>query len=929
MNGSQKIQNVIRTHHSNSLMKEQEHQQPSTIPWHTLPLKSIEDTLKTAFATGLTFDKARERLATYGVNQLPEEKYDTLAVLFFRQFANPLIAILLLSSVVLLFIQEFSDAIIIMVVLLFNAVIGTIQEGRAQKTLAALKRFAVTNAIVLREGKERVVPDTDVVPGDILLIQEGSKIPADARLIEAYGLRIDEAALTGESGPIDKRVKICKDVLLPIADRCNMLFKGTTVLSGNGIAVAVETGLNTEFGKISVAISKIESEIPLKRDIAKLSHLILVAVGIISSVLFITGIIFGAGILQMFITAVSLAVAVIPEGLPVVLTLVLANGVWRMARRNALVKRLQAVEALGQTDVIAVDKTGTITKNEMVVRLVYADSASFTVSGDGYAPEGAIMKDDTAIRIEEYPCLALLNRFGALSANAHTAYLESEKRWTVTGDPTEAAMVVFSQKCRESKDALDQVYPRIAEIPFTTSAKYHAALTKEKNKSAVAVAGAPEVLVAACKKIREDGKDVPLTKARKDAFENAYRDASRDGLRIIAVAYREFSTKKNQLVPEDIASLTLLGFYGIEDTIRAEVKSAVEDVRRAGIRVVMITGDHKLTAQAIGQKAGIFQDGDDVITGKELETLSNEELASRLGHVTVFARVSAEHKMKIIEAYKQRGEIIAMTGDGVNDAAALVAADLGIGMGKIGTDVAKEASDIVLLDDNFSSIVAALEEGRAIYRSIKRVVLYLISTSIGEVFTIIVAVMFGFPLPLVAAQIIWLNLVTDGFLDIALAMEPKPKDVLSRAFDRDGKGIYDRLMKQRTIVMALPMTIGSLALFTTSFQDDLAKAQTLTLITLAMFQWFNAINCRTEDTSIFRINPFSNSWLVAALILVATLQLIAVYSPLLQMLLHTVPLSLQEWGVTIAVASTVIVAEELRKLFSPQKGQLTLGLGNK
>lgn len=905
-------------------MKEQAQQNPSMVPWHTLPLKSIEDTLKTVFSSGLSFDEAKTRLATYGANHLPEEKYDSLAMIFFRQFANPLIAILLLSSIVLFFIREFSDAIIIMVVLFFNAVIGTIQEGRAQKTLAALKRFAVTNAIVLREGKERVVPDTDVVPGDILLIQEGSKIPADARIIEAYGLRIDEAALTGESGPIDKQVKTYKDVLLPIADRNNMLFKGTVVLSGNGIAVAVETGLNTEFGKISVAISKIESEIPLKRDIAKLSRLILVAVALITSVLFITGIIFGGGVLAMFVTAVSLAVSVIPEGLPVVLTLVLANGVWRMARRNALVKSLQAVEALGQADVIAVDKTGTITKNEMVVRLTYVDSTFFTVTGDGYAPDGTIIKDDLPIDINEYPSLALFNRTGALSANAHTAYLESEKRWTITGDPTEAAMIVFSQKCGESKDALDQKYVRSSEIPFTTSAKYHATLAAGKNKSIISVAGAPEVIVAASKKIRVGGKDVVLTAARREAFKKTYHSASSDGLRIIAVAYREFASKKERIAPDDVSSLTLLGFYGIEDTIRAEVKSAVESVRRAGIRVVMITGDHRLTGQAIAQKAGIYQEGDDVMTGKELETLSNEELSSRLARVTVFARVSAEHKMKIIEAYKKRGEIIAMTGDGVNDAAALVAADLGIGMGKIGTDVAKEASDIVLLDDNFSSIVAALEEGRAIYRSIKRVVLYLVSTSIGEVLTILIAVMFGFPLPLVAAQIIWLNLVTDGFLDIALAMEPKPKDVLSRTFDRDGKGIYDRLMKQRTIVMALPMAIGSLAIFTASFQDDLAKAQTLTLITLALFQWFNAINCRTEDVSVFRTNPFSNLWLVAALVVVAALQLIAVYSPLLQTLLHTVPLSLHEWGITLLIASTIIIAEELRKLFSPPKGQLTL-----
>ncbi|MBI4250106.1 HAD-IC family P-type ATPase [Candidatus Uhrbacteria bacterium] len=905
-------------------MKEQEQQQTTAVPWHTMPLQAIEDTLHTEFASGLSFDESRKRLATYGANQLAEEKYDSIVTIFFRQFANPLIAILLISSVVLLVIQELSDAVIIMVVLTFNAIVGTIQEGRAQKTLAALKRFAVTNAIVLREGKERIIPDIDVVPGDILLIQEGSKIPADARVVEAYGLRIDEAALTGESGPIDKQTKTFKNVLLPIADRTNMLFKGTAVLSGNGIAVAVETGMRTEFGKISVAISKIESDMPLKRDIASLSKMILAAVGIISVTLFVAGILFGMGVLQMFIVIVSLAVSVIPEGLPIVLTLVLANGVWRMARRKALVKRLHAVEALGQTNVIAVDKTGTITKNEMVVRLVYTDSTSFAVTGDGYTPEGSILQSDATIQSDHYPSLVLFNRIGALSANAHIAYLESEKRWTMSGDPTEAAMVVFSSKCGDTKEALDEAYPRIGEIPFNASAKYHATLIAEKNGSTLAIAGAAEIIIAACKKIREGGKDVAFTKARREAFEKAYHDASRKGLRVIAVAFREFPAKKQHISLEDVSTLTLLGFYGIEDTIRSEVKQAVERVRHAGIRVVMITGDHKLTGEAIGRKAGIFQEGDEIITEEELKELTDEQLAGRLARVTVFARVSAEHKMKIVQAYKRRGEIIAMTGDGVNDAAALMAADLGIGMGKIGTDVAKEASDIILLDDNFSSIVSAIEEGRSIVRTIKRVILYLVSTSVGEVLTVSAAVLFGFPLPLLAAQIIWLNLVTDGFLDIALAMEPKPTDVLSRAFDRDGKGIYDRLMKQRTLVMALPMAIGSLGLFTAFFQDDLAKAQTLTLITLAFFQWFNALNCRSEDTSIARINPFSNPWLVAALSLVAVLQLLAVYSPLMQTLLHTVPLSLQEWGIAIAVASTIILAEELRKLLFPKKGQLTL-----
>ncbi|MBI2483755.1 HAD-IC family P-type ATPase [Candidatus Uhrbacteria bacterium] len=908
-------------------MKEQERQQQSAIPWHTLPLKSVEDTLQTPFATGLTFDEVKKRLATYGANQLPEETYDSLTIIFFRQFANPLIAILLLSSVVMIFIRHFSDAIIITVVLVFNAVIGAIQEGRAQKTLSALKRFAVTNAVVLREGQDRIVPDTDVVPGDILLVQEGAKIPADARIIEAYGLRVDEAALTGESGPIDKQVKTFKDPLMPVADRTNMILKGTAVLSGNGIAVAVETGLRTEFGKISTAISKIESEIPLKRDIEKLSRFILIAISTISVALFGSGVYFGADIFEMFVIVVALAVSVVPEGLPVVLTIVLANGVWRMARRNALIKRLQAVEALGQADIIAVDKTGTITKNEMVARLAYVESTAFTITGDGYAPKGAILRDEMPIDPKEHGSLQLFHRIGSLSANAHTAYSEAEKRWTISGDPTEAAMAVCSAKCGETKESIDQTYPRIAEIPFTTSTKYHAALARGgKNTMLLAIAGAPEAIMAVSKKIREGGKDVALSKARQEAFEKAYRAASHKGLRVIAVAYREFPKKKDQLAVEDIASLTLLGFYGIEDTIRAEVKSAVESVRRAGTRGVMITGDHRLTGQAIAQKAGIFQEGDDVITGKELETLSTEELKQRLARVTVFARVTAEHKMKIIESYKARGEIIAMTGDGVNDAAALMAADLGISMGKVGTDVAKEASDIILLDDNFASIVAALEEGRAIYRSIKRALLYLFSTNISEMLIIIIAVLGGFPLPLTAAQIIWLNLVTDSFPVIALAMEPKSNEMRPRTPAQKKQGIFDTHMKKRTILMGLTMTATTFMIFAGYFQTDLAKAQTMTFVTLACAQLFNSLNCRSRTNSLFRMNLLSNRWLIGAIAFAAALQFIAVYSPLLRSLLHTVPLSAQEWGVAIGAGSVVILADEIRKFFggNKQNHQLTL-----
>jgi len=881
-------------------------------PWYSLSLEKTFERLESS-DRGLSLEVASERVKQYGANSLPEEKPHSKLRLFLSQFQSPLIYILLVASAVVFAMGETVDGSIILAVLLFNAIVGVIQEGKAQNTLLALKKFVETNATVLRDGKEFIIPDREVVPGDILILQEGERIPADARVIVSQSLKIDEASLTGESEPIYKNTDVLLRDDLPTAEQKNMVWKGTHVVSGNGRAIVVATGLGTVIGGIAKQISTIDTEIPLKANIRYLSRAIIATVAVISTILFTVGILSGHSAKEMFTTVVSLSVSIIPEGLPIVMTLVLATGVWRMSKQNALVKKLQAVEALGQARVIAVDKTGTITKNELVIRKAWAGGNLFEIGGIGYEPKGEIIFNKNAVDSANHEELLYLGKTSSLVASARLSYAEEAKEWRIAGDPTEAAMLVFAEKTGFHKDDLLRESPLISEIPFDYRLKYHATVHQVEDKPLLTVAGAPETMLALCTEIRRDGKNHPLSKGEKEELEATFVRMSEEGLRVIAVAVRYDVPK--QLKTEFIHTLSFVGFFGMQDTLRPEVKGAMQRAKEAGIRVVMITGDHKITARAIAKEAGIYQEGDTVLTGDEIEKMYDAELADKLAGTTVFARVTPEHKMQIINAYKKRGEIVAMTGDGVNDAPSLVAADLGVSMGKIGTEVAKEASDIVLLDDNFGSIVSAIEEGRSIYKTIKKVILYLFSTSTGEVLVISVALFLGYPLPLLAAQIIWLNFVTDGFLDVALAMEPKEDGLLSGKFEHPKKYLVDSLMVQRMAVMALPMMIGTLFLFSRHFEADIAKAWTISLTVLAVFQWFNAWNCRSENRSIFSMNWFSNKYLVGATLIVIVLQVVAIYAPFMQKFLRTVPLELSEWLLIIPIAASIVVAEELRKLF--------------
>jgi Ca2+-transporting ATPase len=879
--------------------------------WHTL---SIEKALEISSVSehGLSHQEAEERLKKYGLNVLPEEKPRSVFNLFFSQFQSALIYVLLGACLVVYIAGETTDAVIILFVLIFNAVVGAIQEGKAQNTLNALKKVIETSARVIRENKDITIPDRDVVPGDILVLEEGARIPADARVIVAHNLKVDEASLTGESSAVHKITDQITKEETSSADQHNMVFQGTNIVAGMGKAVVVATGTHTVIGAIAKKISSINTEIPLKANIRFLSEIIILVVACLSLVLFGIGIVLGHPAREMFLIVVSLAVSVIPEGLPIVMTLVLATGVWRMSKQNALVKKLQAVEALGQARVIAVDKTGTITKNELVIHAIWTDNKQFDISGVGYESEGDVVLQKATVDAANHPELLLMGKIAALTSNARLSYNEERKMWQVAGDPTEAALSVFAQKVGFEKEDLLTETPLIGEIPFDYTLKYHATLHTSDGGHLLTVMGTPEVVLEMCNEIRHDGKNHAMSPEDRDHLEKIITELSSQGFRVLAAGIR---TGNNlALKPDAIKDLSFVGFVAMKDALRSEATAAIERARQAGIKVVMITGDHKATARSLAKEAGIYREGDEILTGTDIDTFSESELVSHLTHVSVFARVTPDHKLRIINAYKKRGEIIAMTGDGVNDAPSLVAADLGISMGIIGTEVAKEASDIVLLDDNFSSIVTAIEEGRSIYKTIKKVILYLFSTSIGEALTIMGALLLGYPLPLVAAQIIWLNFVTDGFLDVALAMEPKEKGLLSETFEHPKKYIVDKLMAERMVVMAIPMMLGTLYLFQQYFSTDLTKAWTISLSVLAVFQWFNAWNCRSESKSIFQINPFSNMYLVGATVLIIGLHMLAVYHPFMQGFLKTVPLTLAEWLIIVPMAASIVVVEEVRKL---------------
>lgn len=865
-------------------------------------------------------EEAKRRLIEFGLNELVEKKKISPTRIFASQFKNFLILILLAAVVVSAIISEFVDAIVIFAIVIACAILGFVQEYRAEKTMETLKRMAAAKARVIREGEEIEIPARELVPGDILVLKAGDRVSADSRLIEAINLKVDEAPLTGESVSVEKQTESIKEEV-PVADRKNMVFMGTDATYGRGKAVVVATGMNTEFGKIAEMVQAAEEPpTPLESRLEKMGKFLVWVLIIVCAIVTVVGIARGQPIMKMFILGVALAVAAVPEALPAVVTVALAIGMQRMAKHNAIVRKLPAVETLGCTTVICSDKTGTLTRNEMTVRRLFVNDETIAVTGEGYEPKGEFWIESSAEKHaisdpQKDDNIALLLRISALCNDAHLKSIDG--KWTIEGDPTEGALTVVAAKAGMQQEKLNEQYSRIGEVPFTSERKLMSTIhTTPEGRKVAYVKGAPEVILEKCAFVFKNGEKRKLSQTEKEAISEINQKMASEALRMLGMAYKELPDTKGSFPQEDVESnLVFVGLMGMIDAPREEAIEAVKKCKRAGIKVIMITGDNKNTAMAVGKELGL--DGGRALTGAEIYKISDEELEKIVEDISIYARVSPEHKMRIVKALKRRGHIVAMTGDGVNDAPALKNADIGVAMGITGTDVAKEASDIVLVDDNFATIVAAVEEGRGIYDNIKKYLAYLLSCNIAEILVIFTAVgIIGLPLPLVAVQLLWVNLVTDGLPALALGVDPADPDIMDRPPRDPNEGVFTRSVKALIVGVSAIILLGTLPLFYWAYGGEplnLIKAQTMAFTALIMFEMFNAFNCKSEKHSLFKVGPFSNRFLVGAVITSIFMQLIVVHVHFFNGPLHTTPLGLLDWVIILAISSTVLVAVEIGK----------------
>jgi P-type Ca2+ transporter type 2C len=916
------------------------------------PYRQAVDAVLIAFDTdaqsGLRQAQAQERLGRYGKNELAAQKPVPGWRKLLGQFTDVLVVLLLVAALISagLWLYERDsalpyEAIAIFSIVLLNALMGYVQQARAEQAMAALRRMSAAQAKVIRDGARRSIPATGLVPGDIILIEEGDTIPADARLIQSTALQTAEAALTGESLPVSKDTAAIAEAQ-ELGDRHNMVFSGTAATYGHGRAVVTATGMQTQMGRIADMLKEAPVETtPLQRELDRVGKrlgmaVIVIAVAMIATIIFIEDVHGFPAIFGVLILGVALAVAAVPEGLPAVVTAVLALGVQRMAKRNAIVRHLAAVETLGSTNVIASDKTGTLTRNEMTVRQVVTASGRVSLGGTGYAPEGDVRQDgkgpiEGALRSELMRTLAAADR-------ANNAVLqERDGRWTVQGDPTEGALIVAARKAGLEGDALDARFARIAEVPFSSERKLMSTVHSDAEKEEHLLAftkGAPDILLARCSRELVGEEPMVLTAERRAEILSSEEDLAGEGLRTLGVAFRPLpkaafgSAAFDESVEQD---LVFLGLIGMIDPPRAEAKDAVARAKNAGIRPIMITGDHPKTAAVIAIELGISADGR-AVTGAELAKMPDDALDRAALETSVYARVNPEHKLRIVKALQRGGMTVAMTGDGVNDAPALKTADIGVAMGITGTDVSKEAADMVLADDNFASIVAAVEEGRAIFANIRKFLRYLLSSNIGEVMTMFFGVLLaeaigltaqgggGVVLPLMATQILWINLVTDGAPALALGVDPADAGTMDRPPRPRGEGVITRRMWIGIFLSGATIAAGTLAILDASLPGGLiestgtiAYAQTMAFNTLTIFQLFNVFNARSDERSAFS-GLFENHWLWAAIGLSVLLQVAVIYLPFLQQAFSTVSLSAGDWLRCVAVASSVLWLRELSKI---------------
>lgn len=870
-------------------------------PFHHAEPEIVLGWFETDAGRGLSSEAAARLLAEHGPNELPEAAHKPMWKVFAAQFASPLIYILFVAAVISFAMGHASDAAVILVVVLINSVIGAVQEGRAEHSMTALRKMSSLKVRVVRDGKESIIEARGLVPGDILLLAAGDAVGADARLLEAAALEATEAPLTGESLPILKNTEVV-GADAGLGDRKNMIYSGTHLTAGRGRAVVVATGLQTEVGKIArMTATAEEPQTPLEQRLKQFGQWLVWASIVLFVLVLAFGLLRGIEFGKIFMVAISQMVSMVPEGLPVAMTIALAVGMQRMARRGAIVRRLAAVETLGSTSVICSDKTGTLTKNEMTVTtLVLPDDRRIEATGAGYSPEGKLLHDGKEIEDESLrrllEALVLCNDAQLVPPDAE------DTRWRALGDPTEAALLTVALKGFVVPEKLRKQHPRHAELPFDSATKMMAT----QHGTRVVVKGAPECLLPFC-----DAQPIELA-----------NEMAAQALRVLAVAELENGSIDEKAGFEPFrGKLRFLGLVGQMDPPRDEVKAAVAECLDAGIRPVMVTGDHKATGLAIATALGIARPGDIAVDGTELERMPEQDLRADLDRISVFARVHPAQKLRIVEAFQSQKQVVAMTGDGVNDAPALARADVGVAMGITGTEVAKGAAKIIITDDNFATIVKAVEEGRLVYQNLKKVILYLLATSMAEVLVLLGALLAGLPLPLVAVQILWINIVTEGTVTVNLIMEPLEGDEMRRKPNQPGESVLSRDILRRVLLMTPMMALSTLGFFiwrlSTGAPYALVQSETFTV--LAVCQWFNVLNCRSALKSSLNLDVFKNLWLVGGLVLGNLLHILVIYTDTLNHIFHTVPIPFADFFLIGLVGSSVLWAEEIRKWFARRR----------
>jgi len=933
------------------------------VKWHLMEPNDVLRSLDTS-PKGLTKKEALVRIEKFGPNEIVSKKKFSKLKLLLKQFTSFLVIILIagvvISAVVDLTKNEFPvDSAVIQDIVVMSAVLGFTQEYRAEQAMEALKKMAAPKAKALRDGVETEVESRELVPGDLLLLDMGSKVPADARLIEGMNLKIDEAVLTGESTSVEKSAERLRDDA-PVNERANMLFASTIVTYGRGKAVVVGTGMSTEFGQIARMMEEAEKgSTPLEKRLQTVGKWLGITFLFVTMVVAVFGLIRGElDPLSMLVWAISLAVAAIPEALPVVITGSLAIGMRRMARHNAIIRKLPAVETLGCATVICSDKTGTLTKNEMTVRKIFTSERFIDISGVGVTPSGEFSINGERADPSDDEDLMKLLTVGTLCNDSELIY--DNNSWRTTGDTTEAALLVAATKAGVNKEELDTTHQRVAEVPFESERKRMSTIHPLEDKGfIVCVKGAPEILLDLSIRYRSEGKEEKLTNKVRQSFLKANEEMASKALRVLGIAYSNLEKlPKGQPTPETVEKdLVFAGLVGMIDPPRPEAKQAIEKCKTAGIKVIMITGDHRLTAEAVARELGLLTNGDDdrekgsqndasdnkaalrIMTGVELDRISDKQLVKIANEVAVYARVSPEHKLRIVKALKANGHVVAMTGDGVNDAPALKNSDIGVAMGITGTDVTKEASDMVLSDDNFATIVSAVEEGRGIYDNIKKYLLYLLSSNVGEVLTLFLASVLGFPLPLIALQILWVNLVTDGFPALALSIDPPDVDIMSRPPRDPKESIFTKRVKAMILGIGFLMPISVLSVFyiyNPALSDSVGSpsasyvyAMTMAFTTMVIFEMFNVYTCRSERYPVFKVGFLKNKYLNISVIVSILLQLLVVYTPMFEVLFETHSLSIWDWTIVIAAGCIPLIAGELGKAAFPSKTKQAKQVGNK